>query len=142
MDVDRLSVYDCSASSGETADGSSITEPDVPYWDRPVMSDPPNDVTINAVDECIGCFAQSRGTFSNYIKHGLDIGWRAGNHAKYFTGRSLLLQCLLYLVEESDILNGDYCLVGKGLEKCDLLIGEGPDLGTPTMNHPNGNALS
>jgi len=71
---DRLSVYDCSASSGETADGSSLTD-SATFWHRPVMSDPPKDVTINAVDDSIGCFAQPRGTFSNYTKHGLDIGW-------------------------------------------------------------------
>jgi hypothetical protein len=74
MDVDRLSVYDCSASSGETTDGSSLTEPDATYWDRPVMSGPPKDVTINAVDDSIGCLTKPGGTFCNYIKHGLDIG--------------------------------------------------------------------
>ncbi len=74
MDVDRLSAYDCSACNPETADGSSLTE-SATLWDRPVMSDPPNDVTINAVDECIGCLTQPRGTFCDYIKHRLDIGW-------------------------------------------------------------------
>ncbi len=75
MDVDRLSVYDCSACNPERADGSSLTDPDVTYWDRPVMSNPPKDVTINAVDECIGCLSKPCGTFCNYIKHGLDISW-------------------------------------------------------------------
>ncbi len=74
MDVDRLSVYDCSASHPETADRSSLIE-SATWWDRPVMSDPPKDVTIKAVDDSIGCLAQPCCTFSNYIKHGLDIGW-------------------------------------------------------------------
>jgi hypothetical protein len=75
MDVDRLSVYDCSACNQETADGSSIIESAANWWDRPVMSDPPKDVTINAVDHSIGCLAHPRGTFCNYIKHRLDISW-------------------------------------------------------------------
>ncbi len=74
MDVDRLSVYDCSASSGETADGSSLTE-SATSWDRPVNSDPPKDVTINAVDECIGCLAQSCSSLGNGVQHRLEIGW-------------------------------------------------------------------
>ncbi len=94
MDVDRLSVNNCSSCKPETADGSSLTEPEATYWDRPVMSDPPNDVTINAVDECIGCLAQPRGTFCDYIKHRPDIGWRTGNHPKDLASGSLLLQGL------------------------------------------------
>ena len=71
MDVDRLSVYDCSACSPETVDRSSV----LAMWERPVMSGQPKDVTIDAADYSILCLAQSRGTFCNYIKHGLDIGW-------------------------------------------------------------------
>ncbi len=74
MDVDRLSVYDCSASQPETADGSSLTDPDVTYWDRPVMSNPQKDVTINAVDDSISCLAKPCGSLGNRIQHRLDIG--------------------------------------------------------------------
>ncbi len=91
MDVDRLSVYDCSAQKRVTADGSSLTE-FATWWDRPENSDPPKDVAINAVDECIGCLAKPCGTFCNYIKHRLDIGWRAGNPSKYLASSGLLLQ--------------------------------------------------
>ncbi len=91
MDVDRLSAYDCSACNPETADGCSLTM-FATWWDRPVMSDPPNDVTINAVDECIGCLTQPSGTLSDGVQHGLDIGWRAGNHSKDLTRGRLLLQ--------------------------------------------------
>ncbi len=73
MDVDRLSVYDCSASQSETADGSSITEPAATWWDRPVMSNPPKDVTINPVDDSIGCLAQPCSSLGNGIQHRLDI---------------------------------------------------------------------
>ncbi len=73
MDVDRLSVYDCSACKPETADGSSITESAATLWERPVMSDPPKDVTINAVDDSIGCLAQPRSSLGNGIQYRLDI---------------------------------------------------------------------
>ncbi len=92
MDVDRLSVNDCSASNPETADGYSLTESATKKWDRPVMSNPPKDVTINAVDDSIGCLTKPCGTFCNYIKHGLDIGWRASNYLQNLAGCGLLLQ--------------------------------------------------
>ncbi len=91
MDVDSLSVHDCPAFIPETADGYSLTE-SATMWDRPVMSNPPKDVTINAIDDSIGCLAQPCGTFCNYIKHGLHICWGAGNYAQDLAGRSLLLQ--------------------------------------------------
>ncbi len=92
MDVDRLSVNDCSACNPETADESSLTESAATLWDRPVMSNPPKDITLNAVDGSIGCLAKPCGTFCNYIKHGLDISWRAGNHPKDLASGGLLLQ--------------------------------------------------
>ncbi len=91
MDVDRLSVYDCCAQNRETADGSRLTEPGATHWDRPVMSDPPKDVTINAVDGCIGCPAKPCGSLGNGIQHRLDISRRAGNDAQDLARRSLLL---------------------------------------------------
>ena len=91
MDVDRLSVYNCSASQPETADRSSLIV-SATLWDRPVMSDPPKYVTINTVDDSIGCLAKPCGPFCNYIKHGLDISWRTGDDMQDLTrGRLLLL---------------------------------------------------
>ncbi len=95
MDVDRLSVYDCSASHPETADGSSLTEPDATYWDRPVMSDPPEDVTINAVDDSIGCLAKPCGSFCYGIQDRLNVGRRAGDHTQDFARSGLLFLSLL-----------------------------------------------
>jgi hypothetical protein len=56
------------------------------------MSDRPKDVTINAVDDSIGCLANPCGTFCNYIKHRLDISWRAGNYLQNLASGGLLLQ--------------------------------------------------
>ncbi len=92
MDVDRLSVNDCSACNPERADGSSLTKPEVYYWDWPVMSDTPKDVTINAVDDSIGCLTQPCGTLSDTVKHRLEFSGRAGNHPKDLVGCGLLLQ--------------------------------------------------
>ncbi len=56
------------------------------------MSDPPKDVTINAVDDSIGCLAKPCGTFYKYIKHRLKISWRTGDDMQDLTRGSLLLQ--------------------------------------------------
>jgi hypothetical protein len=37
------------------------------------MSDPPKDVTINAVDDSIGCLAKPCSSLGNGIQHRLDI---------------------------------------------------------------------
>ncbi len=72
MDVGRLSVYDCSASSPETADGSSITDP-VTCWDRPVMSDPTEDITLHTHDLSLAIVTQQCSIFRTRIQHRLDI---------------------------------------------------------------------
>ncbi len=95
MDVDSLSVNDCSACNPERADGSNLTEPDVYYWDRPVMSDPPKDVTINAVDDSIGCLAKPCGSFCYGIQDRLNVGRRAGDHTQDFARSGLLFLSLL-----------------------------------------------
>ena len=58
-----------------------------------------------------------------------EIGRRAGNHAQDFTRGRLLLQRFLEFLEQPDVLDGNYSLVGEGFEKRDLLVrGEGPHL--------------
>ena len=45
---------------------------------------------------------------------------------------------LLEFSEESDILNGDHGLIGKGLEESDLLHRERSGLGASDGDRPNG----
>src|SRR5262245_15657964 len=49
---------------------------------------------------------------------------------------------LLNLFEQSHVLDGDHSLVGKGLEKSNLLVRERTDLQTSNKNHSDGNAFS
>jgi hypothetical protein len=71
----------------------------------------------------------------NGIDNGLDVGGRARNDPKDLRRRSLLLQSLFRLVEQPHVLNRDNRLVGKGLEKSDLLIGERTDLVFDKSDH-------
>jgi hypothetical protein len=47
------------------------------------------------------------------------------------------LACLLSL-EQARVLDGDYGLIGEGLEQIYLPIGEGANLGAPNGDHANG----
>ena len=49
---------------------------------------------------------------------------------------------LLQFFEEADVLDGDDGLVGEGLEKRDLLIGEGTNLGSANLNRADGNSFA
>jgi hypothetical protein len=59
----------------------------------------------------------------------LNVGWRAGDHAKDFTCGGLLLQSFgevaiarLLLVDKPGVLNRDDSLIGEGFEQLDLLV--------------------
>src|SRR5262249_1814209 len=47
----------------------------------------------------------------------------------------------LHLVEQAHILDGDDCLVGEGLEQCDLRLGELACLGSLYDDRPDGEGL-
>src|SRR5262249_32959425 len=73
---------------------------------------------------------------------------RAADHLENLGGRRLLLQgyaelatACLHLVEQAHILNGDDCLVGEGLEQCDLRLGELACLGPLYDDRPDGEGL-
>src|SRR5262245_14589883 len=67
---------------------------------------------------------QSTRTARNDIEHRLHVGRRTRNDTKNLTGSRLPLQCLLRLVEQPHVLNGDDGLVGEGLEELDLSVRE------------------
>src|SRR5262245_17801874 len=62
--------------------------------------------------------------FGDSVKYGLQISPRATNNRKNLTGRNLLLQRFLELVEQSHVLDGDHGLVSERFEKLDLRGGE------------------
>src|SRR5262249_48524536 len=71
------------------------------------------------------------------IKDRLHVRRRTTDDPKHLGRCSLMLQCLaqfcvalLDLLEQPDIFDGDYGLVGEGFEELDLLFREGADYST------------
>jgi hypothetical protein len=58
------------------------------------MSNAPKDVTLNAVDDSIGCLTQPCGTLCDCIKNWLEITRRAGDHSQDFARSGLLFLSL------------------------------------------------
>src|SRR5262245_52206647 len=81
--------------------------------------------------------AQSHGAFDDRVKDWLNVHRRARNDAQNVAGRGLSGEGIgkvrvtrLELLEEPHILDGDYGLVGEGLEEADLGIRERLHFGT------------
>jgi hypothetical protein len=74
VDVDRLAVENGSAvhHTGDQWSGPSDRDH---RGNNPIARHFPHGVAFDAIDLSILGVTQSRGTFCNYIKHGLDIGW-------------------------------------------------------------------
>ena len=83
------------------------------------------------------CVAYTRGVLGNDIQYRLDISRRAGDDTKNLTRRRLLFQRLLEFLEESDVLNGDDRLVGKGFKKLSLRWSERVYLGSTRTQRSN-----
>ena len=82
------------------------------------------DVGIIGVTKCAGAF-------DNGLERRCDVGRRRRDHFQHVGGRGLLLQglaeivrALPQLIEETDILDRDYRLVGEGGDEIDLLLRE------------------
>src|SRR4029077_12470599 len=96
--------------------------------DRTVNRRRPQDVTIKTKDYGIFCVAETRCILRNNVQHWLYVRWRASDDAQDFTGRGLLFQRLLELVEQPHVLKCDHGLVGEGFQKLDLRRREGAHL--------------
>ena len=77
------------------------------------MSYQSKDACLNKPDYCVIRPAYSRCILGDRIQHRLDVSRRARDHAKNFTGRSLLLKRLLQFVKQADVLDGDDGLIGE-----------------------------
>jgi hypothetical protein len=95
--------------------------------------------------------AQAPPALRDGIEDGLNVYRRATDHAQDLARRRLLLEgfdnlsmslckrevLFLQLGKEADVLNGDYGLVGEGLQQLDLPLGEQACLGAPEEDHPD-----
>src|SRR5262245_22501970 len=108
-----------------------------------------DDVVIQPVHGPQDTAAESYGALGDSIKDGLQICRRGTDDPEDLTGRCLLAQRLaeiriafLQFLEQSHVLDGNYGLVGKGLEKRDLLVCKWANFSTTNHNGPNRNILS
>src|SRR5262245_29351712 len=93
--------------------------------------------------------ANPRGALDDRIEHRLHVRRRAADDAEHLGRGRLMLQglsqfcvSLLDLLEQSDILDSDDSLVGKGFEQSNLLVRERPDLPSQDQDSANGNAFT
>ena len=89
-----------------------------------MLCDKPEDVALQAKDRGIRRAAESRGALRYDVHNRLEVSRRAGDDPQDLRRCRLLLQRLFRLVEQADVLDGDHRLVGEGLEKLDLPLGE------------------
>src|SRR5688500_18091389 len=70
-------------------------------------------------------FANPCRTLGHRIEYWLDVCRRVRDDTQHLADRRLLLQRLLGFVEEANVLDRDYRLVGEGVEQADLRLAEG-----------------
>src|SRR5215831_3577181 len=78
------------------------------------------------------------------VEHGLDVGRRTRDYAQYLARGGLVFEGLLKLaftcllrLKQARVLNGDYGLVGEGLEQVDLPGHDRPGVAPGHDDHPN-----
>ena len=62
--------------------------------------------------------------FEHRVKHRREVAGRRVDDLQYLCDRLLLLQRLACFCDQSRVLDGDDCLVGKSAEQRELLLGE------------------
>src|SRR6516164_5137572 len=91
-------------------------------------------LAVPAIDDSKLSVADANSVLEHRVEYRLQIAGRAGNDAQYLRGGCLLLQrlgefarSLLLRLEKPGVLNGDYRLIGEGLDQFDLVLIERPD---------------
>ena len=87
-----------------------------------------------AGDHGIFAAAQLHCSCQDALQHGVEIAGMGTDQPEDFRHRRLELQCLLEVVEEAGVADGDCCLVGEGLQDRCLLLVERPDLGAAQVD--------
>jgi hypothetical protein len=91
----------------------------------------------------------SRDALDDNVQHRLKSVRRAADHLQHIRCRGLELQGFreiagfgLHFLEQADIANGDYRLIGEGLKQFDLLVAERMHLGATQRDGSNTLALT
>src|SRR5262249_9438242 len=84
----------------------------------------PQEIAVTLEQHSVVRLAKVRGGFDEGIEHGLQVESRAAYHLEDVCCRRLLLQRFpqvlglrLDLVEQTDVLDRDHCLVGEGCDQ-------------------------
>src|SRR5262249_4646387 len=108
----------------------------------------PQQLTIKTVNERSISPAQLHGTFGHGLKDRVQIKGGATDDIEYLRRGSLLFQRLgefarasLLRLKQACVLDGNYRLVGEGLDQLDLFLGERPNLGSVQKKNANRNPL-
>src|SRR4030095_3527493 len=91
MHVNRLTVDDGPARHRSAADGRALK---TLQQARPAEGRNAKDTPVLLKDRNVLNITQPSGVRSNRVQDGLQVGWRAGDDAKDFARRGLLLQRL------------------------------------------------
>src|SRR5262245_32981837 len=82
-----------------------------------IARDPMVDLAVATEQPRMVCIAKARGRFDKSVQHRLQIERGAADDLEHIGGGSLLLQRFTQLVEQANILDGDYCLIGEGVHQ-------------------------
>ncbi len=80
------------------------------------------DLAVEAEDESLVRTREPRRVFDQHLQNRVQVERRAADGLKHFGGRSLPLERLLRLVEQTHVLDRDDRLVGEGFQEPDLSV--------------------
>ena len=106
-----------------------------------VVGGKPQEFTIVLANVALFRSRKLHSIFDDCIEDRLHIGWGAADHAKnlargrlLFQGFGQLFVAILQFLQQADILDRYYRLVGKGCQQFNLLFGERLDFAPSDYN--------
>src|SRR6476620_10695729 len=89
-----------------------------------------NQATVIPIDTPHARATKLHCALDDDVENRLHIRWRSSDNLEDFGSRSLPLQRFIRLVEQPNILNCDYGLIGEDGDKFNLLVRERPQRST------------
>src|SRR5262245_13075416 len=113
-----------------------------------VVCDHVHQIPIKLIERAQQRTAQPYSTPDDGVEDGVEVCRRTADDVEHFARSCLMIksfdECVssfcylacarLLRLEKPCVLDGDHGLVGKRLDKCDLLCSEGSDFGSPDLN--------